>query len=110
MKKIFFAFLLGPLLINQTSSSQVETIVRNEASGENASVKTEIISVVNGNESRIESDQPGEITQTVTFSVEKDLEELKEEIQLESLPVKQKIFSLFSQFWRKIGRWFRFKA
>lgn len=60
MKKIL-AFVILPLVISNTGSAQVETVVRNEVSGENASVETEITNVVNQKEVRVESNQPGEI-------------------------------------------------
>ena len=61
MKKIFFSSIFLPLVITNTGQAEVETIIKNEVSGENASTKTEVTNIVNDKEVRVESDQPGEI-------------------------------------------------
>ncbi len=47
--------------ISNTNVSNVESVIRNEVSGQNASVKSEVTNVVNQNVTRVESNQPGEI-------------------------------------------------
>ncbi len=59
------SFLLAALFLTtsvvNTSSAEVRNVVRAETSGGNASVKTEIISTVNGETVKVESNQLGEI-------------------------------------------------
>ena len=59
MRKILLSFVFLPLVVSNTSN--VETDITTEATGENASVHTEITNIVNGEETHVESDQPGEI-------------------------------------------------
>jgi hypothetical protein len=59
MKKSFFSLLFLPLMV--ANSANVETVIETEVSGENASVHTEITNIVNDKETKVESDQPGEI-------------------------------------------------
>ena len=59
MKKAFFGLIFLPLLL--ASSAESEVRVKNEVSGDNATVETKITNIVNDKEVRVESDQPGEI-------------------------------------------------
>ncbi len=60
MFPLLTALFLTTSFVN-TSSAEVRNVVRAETSGGNVSVKTEIISTVNGETTRVESNQPGEI-------------------------------------------------
>jgi hypothetical protein len=59
MRKTLLGLLFLPLIVS--NNSQVETTVKTEVPGENASAHTEITNIVNDKETKVESDQPGEI-------------------------------------------------
>jgi hypothetical protein len=65
MKKVILSFILFCLTFFSFgfayATSEVYTEVKTEATGENASVHTEITNIVNQKEVRVESDQQGEI-------------------------------------------------
>lgn len=60
MFPLLTALFLTTSFVN-SSSAEVRNVVRTEVSGDNASVKTEIISTVNGETTKVESNQSGEI-------------------------------------------------
>ena len=61
MIPMILAFISLASVISNTNSSNIKSIIRNEVSGENATVKSEVTNVVNQNVTRVESNQPGEI-------------------------------------------------
>lgn len=119
MKKILLSLVFFPLIISNTS--QVETTVKTEATGENASTHTEITNIINGEETHVESDQPGEIkvevkdgevkvessseVQPTIFVSEPSQEETKEERkevfgQVEA--IKERLFSLIEVLFSRL--------
>lgn len=59
MKKILeYIFIIAFVVL---LSENVQTVIKNEVNGENASVHTEITNNVNGTVTKVESDKPGEI-------------------------------------------------
>jgi hypothetical protein len=60
---IFTLFLISPILISQTSFSNfsVYNFIKTSATGDNASVNTQIHTVVGNSETKVESNQPGSI-------------------------------------------------
>lgn len=67
MTKKIFSLLIFPVVVSVTnqSSANVETSVRNEVSGQSASVNTQIINKVNDVINEVTSTQPGEIKVSV---------------------------------------------
>jgi len=109
------------MVISNFNSTNVETVVKNEASGENASVHTEVTNIVNGKEVKVESNEPGEIkvevnngevkvestgaspTVTITEKEEKEMtEEEKEEVIEEVETFQQRIISFFEDFFSRL--------
>ncbi len=125
MKKIFLSLVFLPLVVS--NSSRVETVIRAEATGENASVKTEITNIVNGEVTHLESTCPGEIKVEVKngeVNVESDTEvpptidypdeqEVKD-IQPKALQpienIKNKVFSFISGLFSRVLGIFRFSS
>ena len=61
MKKEILSLFFLPLVISNFNSSNIELVVKSEATGENASVKAEVTNIVNQNVTRVVSTQSGEI-------------------------------------------------
>ncbi|HUS52230.1 MAG TPA: hypothetical protein VMX77_02060 [Candidatus Bathyarchaeia archaeon] len=129
MKKVFLssAFLL--LLATSVNAADVETVVRTEATGKNASAKTEITNIVNGKVTKVESTGSGEIRVevengevkvesdkkvlpaiTTTQADKQEAEKVQEEVSQRIERVKNKIFVLFRNLFSKISGIFRFSS
>jgi hypothetical protein len=112
VRKVLLSFVFLPLVISNTSN--VQTNVKTEATGENASTHTEITNIVNGEETYVESDQPGEIkvevkdggvkvesssavqpTVVTAESSQEEVEEKKEQMISRVEEIKEKVFSFF---------------
>lgn len=122
MRKVLVGLVFLPFVISNFNSTSVETVVKNEASGENASVHTEITNIVNDKEVRVESDEQGEIkvevkdgevkvesnTQSSPTVVISDLdeeemtEEEKEEAIEEIETIQEKIITFFDNFFSRL--------
>lgn len=117
-----------PLLISDVNFAKVETVVKNEASGENASVKTEITNIVNQNVVEVESTSPGEIkvkvqdgevevessaeaspTVVIRELDEEEAKEAEEEIIGQTENVKNQIFSFIAELFSNLSRFFHFR-
>lgn len=63
MKKRLFSLIFLPIL---ASNTYVKSEVKTSASGDNVNVHSEAVTIVNGEETKVTSDQPGEIKIEVT--------------------------------------------
>ena len=127
MKKEILGLFFLPLVISNFNSSDIESVVRSEASGENASVKTEVTNIVNQNVTRVVSTQSGEIkvevndgqvkvesspevTPVITISKlsEEEVEKTEEKAMSQIEEIKTGLFSFFENLVAKISRVFRF--
>lgn len=120
MKKEILGLFFLPLVIYNFNSSKIESVVKSEASGENASVKTEVTNIVNQNVTRVVSTQSGEIKVEVNdgqVKVESSPEvtpvitisKLSEEEAMSQIEeIKTGLFSFFENLVAKISRVFRF--
>lgn len=127
MKKEILGLFFLPLVISNFNSSNVESVVKSEASGENASVKTEVTNIVNQNVTRVVSTQSGEIkvevndgqvkvesspevTPVITISKlsEEEVEKTEEKAMSQIKEIKTGLFSFFENLVAKISRVFRF--
>ena len=102
------------------AESKVYTEVQTEATGENASVHTEITNIVNQKEVKVESDEQGEIrvevkdgevkvesteaspTVVITDLAEEEAIEEQEEIIDQTETVKEKIFSFLENCFSRL--------
>lgn len=104
MKKTFLSIFILPLVISNTNSANVESIIRNKVSGENTSVKTEVTNIVNQNVTHIESTRPGEIRvevkdgQTKIETSTESENSHSENLNLRILAVFKDLFSRISAF------------
>jgi len=127
VKKEILGLFFLPLVISNFNSSDIESVVRSEASGENASVKTEVTNIVNQNVTRVVSTQSGEIkvevndgqvkvesspevTPVITISKlsEEEVEKTEEKAMSQIEEIKTGLFSFFENLVAKISRVFRF--
>jgi len=120
VKKEILGLFFLPLVIYNFNSSKIESVVKSEASGENASVKTEVTNIVNQNVTRVVSTQSGEIKVEVNdgqVKVESSPEvtpvitisKLSEEEAMSQIEeIKTGLFSFFENLVAKISRVFRF--
>ena len=127
MRKTLLGLLFLPLIVFNTS--QVETTVKTEVTGENASAHTEITNIVNGEETHVESDQPGEIKVEVkdgevkvessqavspTITTGEADEQEAERIQIRAFrqveEMKNKVFDFMSNLFSKIFAVFHFSS
>jgi len=125
MRKTLLGLFFLPLIVFNTS--QVETTVKTEVSGENASVHTEITNIVNGEETHVESDQPGEIKVEVKDGEVKvesssevqptiiiaepsptEVEEKKEEVSNRVEEMKERFISFFEDLISRLRKAFFF--
>jgi hypothetical protein len=123
VKKTILSLVFLPLVISNTS--HVETTIKTEATGENASVHTEITNIVNGKETRVESDQPGEIrvevkngevkvesssdiqpTITISGGSDEEVEILGEEVEVKTQAeeIRTKIVNFFEDLVSRLRR------
>jgi hypothetical protein len=125
VKKAFLGFIFLPAVISNFNATNVETVVKNEASGENASVHTEITNIVNDKEVKVESNEPGEIkvemnngevkvesTQASPHVIINDLpeesptdegkEEMKKEMVEEMEIIQDKIITFLEDFFSRL--------
>lgn len=130
MKKELLSLVFLPLAIYNFNSSDIESVVKSEASGENASVKTEVTNIVNQNVTRVVSTQSGEIKVEVkngevkvesspeaspTVIISKQGEEATNQAEEQETinrvnEVKSKIFSLLEDFFSKFRNIFSFRG
>ena len=124
MKKVLLSLAFLPLLANSVNSANVETVIRTEATGENASVRTEITNIINGEVTHIESTSPGEIkvevkngevkiessdevSPTVTIGREREIEETQGRVFQQVENIKNRVFyfirNLFSGILKIFG-------
>ena len=115
MRKTLLGLFFLPLIVSNTS--QVETTVKTEVSGENASAHTEITNIVNGEETKVVSDEPGEIkvevkdgevkiesssevqpTVVISAPSQEEVEEKKEEVTNRVEEMKERVFSFFENW------------
>jgi len=120
MKKAFLGFIFLPMVISNFNATNVETVVKNEATDDNASVHTEITNIVNDKEVKVESNEPGEIkvevnngevkvesteaspTMTITEREEEEMtEEEKEEVVEKVETFQQRIITFFEDFFSR---------
>jgi len=116
-----------PAVISNFNATNVETVVKNEATGDNASVHTEITNIVNDKEVKVESNEPGEIkveidngevkvesteaspTVTITEREEDEMTEEEKEAVIEEVETfQQKIVSFFEDFFSRFQAKFFF--
>lgn len=98
-------------------------MVETEASGDKASVHTEITNIVNGQETQVESDQPGEIKVEVkdgevkvesssevqpTIILDQEGEEKKEEMINQTETIKTRIINFFENLISRLKEKFSF--
>lgn len=125
IKSLLISLAIPTIIISNTSSSYVSSEARTEVNGENASAKTEIITNVNGTETRVESNQPGavkvevkngevkietspSISPTITISTPTSV--VTGAVFGEVNKVPQNIFSLIKDIVSKIFGIFRFRT
>lgn len=127
MKKGILSLIFLPLVISNFNSSSIESVVRSEATGENASVKAEVTNIVNQNVTRVVSTQSGEIKVEVhdgTVKIEsspevtpiitiyqlseEEAKKTEEEAMSQVEEMKTGLFSFFENLFAKISRVFRF--
>jgi hypothetical protein len=115
MRKTLLGLFFLPLIVSNTS--QVETTVKTEVAGENASAHTEITNIVNGEETKVVSDEPGEIkvevkdgevkiesssevqpTVVISEPSQEEIEEKKEETSNRVEEMKERVFSFFENW------------
>lgn len=125
MRKTLLGLFFLPLIVSNTS--QVETTVKTEVAGENASAHTEITNIVNGEETHVESDQPGEIkvevkdgevkvesgsdiqpTIIIAEPSQEEVEEKKEEVSNRVEEIKERFISFFEDLISRLRKAFFF--
>jgi len=125
MRKIFPSFVFLLLMAFSLSfayaESEVYTEVQTEATGDNASVHTEITNIVNQKEVKVESDEPGEIkveikdgevkiesnteaSPTVIISDLTEEEKKEEEITNQIKEIQLKIFSFLENLFSRLRK------
>lgn len=124
-KSLLISLAIPTIVISNSSSSYIYNEAKTEVSGENASARTEIITNVNGQETKIESNQPGEvkvevkngqatvitspsITPIITLGVTatEPIPTLPEKME----EIREDIFSLIKNLFSKIFSLFHFRA
>lgn len=127
MKKEILSLIFLPLVISNFNSSSIESVVKSEATGENASVKAGVTNIVNQNVTRVVSTQSGEIKVEVhdgTVKIEsspevtpiitiyqlseEEVKKTEEEAMSQVEEMKTGLFSFFENLIAKISRVFRF--
>ena len=123
MKKEILSLFFLPLVISNFNSSSIKSVVKSEATGENASVKAEVTNIVNQNVTRVVSTQSGEIkvevtngtvkiesspevTPIITISQlsEEEVKKTEEEAMSQIEEMKTGLFSFFENLIAKISR------
>lgn len=115
IKSLLISLVIPTIVISNSSSSYIYSEAKTEVSGENATAETKIETTVNGQTTKVESNQPGEVKLEVKNGVAKieTNPSVTPTVVMTDLPEKtnkNQIISFLENFFSRFLRFFHFRT